>query len=77
MSLYGCRDKERRNKTRDGMKSSVSVFFAHGEERKMLLTQPGLRSASVGARRVPLAHSVGRRIEGDANDELFFQPLSN
>ncbi len=21
--------------------------------------------------------SVGRRIEGDANDELFFQPLSN
>lgn len=58
MSLYGCRDKERRNKTRDGMKSSVSVFFAHGEERKMLLTQPGLRSASVGARRVPLAHSA-------------------
>ena len=23
------------------------------------------------------SYSVGRRIEGDANDELFFQPLSN
>ena len=22
-------------------------------------------------------YTVGRRIEGDANDELFFQPLSN
>ena len=49
-----------------------------------ICVQGGYTPGNGEPRQIPIIQSttfkydtVGRRIEGDANDELFFQPLSN
>ena len=46
--------------------SMMCADYGHLEQEVKNLEEAGIDS-----------FHVGRRIEGDANDELFFQPLSN